>query len=85
MNKNINLEHMLKIIEAIQGPPRRALVGKEYEHTMTLLRMIEPVRSSNNQRTWTDEYLLNGKEYHVTYGLEDQPLIEVFGEKEINE
>lgn len=55
---------------------RRTLEGKEYEHVWTLLQLIEPVASSNNQRTWTDEYELNGKKYDVTYGIEDTPIIE---------
>jgi hypothetical protein len=54
----------------------KELKGKEYEHVWTLLQLIEPVKSSNNQRTWTDEYELNGKRYNVTYGLEDTPIIE---------
>lgn len=55
---------------------KRELEGKEYDHIWTLLQLIEPVNSSNNQRTWTDKYELNGKKYEVTYGLEDKPLIE---------
>lgn len=55
---------------------RKELKDKEYDHVWTLLQLVEPVSSSNNQRTWTDEYELNGKKYDVTYGLEDKPLIE---------
>jgi len=54
----------------------KELKGQEYDHIWTLLQLIEPVNSSNNQRTWTDEYELNGKRYNVTYGLEDTPIIE---------
>ena len=58
----------------------KELKGKEYEHVWTLLQLIKPVNSSNNQRTWTDEYKLNGKTYNVTYGLEDKPIIEEISE-----
>ena len=54
----------------------REIKGQEYDHVWTLLQLIKPVNSSNNQRTWTDEYELNGKKYNVTYGLEDTPIIE---------
>ena len=54
----------------------KELTGAEYDHVWTLLQLIKPVNSSNNQRTWTDEYELNGKKYNVTYGLEDNPIIE---------
>lgn len=69
-----------KIIPAwlakIIGCDCRELKDKEYNQIWTLLRLIEPVSSSNNQRSWTDEYELNGKKYNVTYGLEDKPIIE---------
>lgn len=54
----------------------KELEGTEYDHVWTLLQLIKPVNSSNNQRTWTDEYELNGKKYNVTYGIEDKPIIE---------
>ena len=41
--------------------------------------MIEPSSQSNNQRTWTDVYHLNGKEYHVHY-FDEHPEIEVLEE-----
>lgn len=59
---------------------RKELKDKEYDHVWTLLQLVEPVSSSNNQRTWTDEYELNGKRYNVTYGLEDKPIIEEISE-----
>lgn len=49
------------------GPASRTLEGQEYEQVMTLLLLTKPFRSSNNQRTSTDEYKLGGKIFHVTY------------------
>ena len=66
-------------IKRILGLNSRVLEGKEYAHIWTLLQLIEPHSSSNNQRTWTDCYILNGKEYDVTHGLEDTPIIEEVG------
>lgn len=57
------------------GPPRRTLVGKEYEQVMLLIKLSEPIRESNNQRTFTEEYCIGGKYFDVTYGLDDEPEI----------
>ena len=69
-------EEARAFIRTVLGPPKRELEGKEYDHIWTLLQLLTPVHSSNNQRTWTDEYHLNGKKYDVTYGLGDDPIIE---------
>jgi hypothetical protein len=42
--------------------------------------MSTPINESNNQRFWYEEYLIGGKRYDVTYGLEDDPIIEVYEE-----
>lgn len=63
-------------LRKVQGPPTRELKDKEYDQIWMLLQMLEPLRESNNQRTWTSEYVLNGKQYHVTYGLGEHPIIE---------
>jgi hypothetical protein len=42
--------------------------------------MSTPVNESNNQRFWYEEYLIGGKRYNVTYGLEDEPIVEVYEE-----
>lgn len=53
-------------IRKVTGPPRRQLDGEERDSVLLILSLKEPVSSSNNQRTWTDVYEHNGKEYHVT-------------------
>ena len=80
--KNLSDEQLKEMLRRVIGSPKRQLEGKEYDQTWLLLQMLEPVRESNNQRTWTSEYVLNGKRYDVTYGLEDLPIIE---EVNINE
>ena len=55
-------------LRAVQGPPRRTLEGQEKDNVWLMIQLIdEPVSSSNNQRTITEVYNLNQKEYHVTY------------------
>lgn len=49
------------------GPPKRVLEGQEKENMLTLFKLIDPVNSSNNQRSFTDEYVHAGKTYYVHY------------------
>lgn len=63
-------------LRAALGPPCRVLEGQEYEDIMLLLKLAVPFRTSNNQRTKTDEYRLAGTLYHVTYGFSDKPELE---------
>ena len=47
---------------------------------LTLLALIDPCETHNNQRTFTECYVHAGKEYEVTYGFniegEPDPYIE---------
>jgi len=65
-------------IRKIMGPPKRQLVGKEREQIWLLIQMSTPVRESNNQRFWYEEYSIGGRRYDVTYGLEDEPVVEIY-------
>ena len=67
MNKEMTKEEANAFIRKVMGPDRRTLEGDEKEHMLTLFRLIDPIRSSNNQRSFTDEYIHADKEYHVHY------------------
>lgn len=72
-------EQARSFIKKVMGPTKRQLFGKELEHVQFLMDMCEPVRTSNNQRSITEEYLIGGKRYDVTYfGGEDEPIVEVY-------
>ena len=73
-------EEAQAFIRKVMGPPRRVLEGAEYKHMMLVLSLKEPIRSSNNQRTWTDEYEHNGKRYDITTGIDDEPWLEEIGD-----
>ena len=60
----------------IKGPDLKEITGKEAEQMLLVLTLVEPYKSTNNQRTSTDFYEHAGKEYRVTYGLGDVPLLE---------
>ena len=79
---NMSPEELKVLLRKVMGPPKRQLFGKELEHVQFLMDMCDPVSTSNNQRTITDEYLIGGRRYDVTYGLEDTPIVEVYEESE---
>ena len=55
-------------VRKVMGPPRRTLEGQEKDNVWLMIQLIdEPTSASNNQRTITEVYHLNQKEYHVTY------------------
>jgi hypothetical protein len=79
---NMSKEQAGSFIRKFMRPSKRQLFGKELEHVQFLMDMCEPVRTSNNQRSITDEYLIGGKRYDVTYfGGEDEPIVEVYENK----
>ena len=63
-------------IRRVFGPEIRELEGEEAEQMLVVLKLIGHYTDSNNQRTHTYFYEHAGKEYRVTYGLGDDPLVE---------
>jgi hypothetical protein len=78
--KKMSQEEARDFIRKVMGPPKRTLEGKERDHIWLLIQMSTPVNESNNQRFWYEEYVISGKRYNVTYGVEDNPIIEVYEE-----
>ena len=64
-------------IRRIMGPPKRVLDGQEREHMLTVFRLIEPIRTTNNQRSFTEEYVHAGKMYDVHY-FEGETVVEEY-------
>lgn len=50
----------------VMGPPHITLEGKEREQALLLLALVEPFSTTNDQRSWTDYYMIGETEYHVT-------------------
>jgi hypothetical protein len=65
-----------RFLRDILGPTTRRLEGQERDNIELMCTLAEPTHTSNNQRTITDVYHINQKEYHITYMLEDTPVIE---------
>jgi hypothetical protein len=53
-------------LRQVMGRPHRTLEGKEKDNINLLLTMIEPFKSTNNQHSMTQYFMLGDKEYHVT-------------------
>lgn len=70
-----------KFLRKVMGPPKRVLEGDEREHMLTVFRLLEPIRQTNNQRSFTDEYVHAGKMYDVHY-FEDEVIVEEYLDEE---
>ena len=68
-------EEAKAFLRKVMGPPKRVLEGDEREHMLTVFKLLEPIESTNNQRSFTDVYEHAGKTYHVHY-FEDEILVE---------
>ncbi len=64
-----------KFMRDVLGPPHITLEGKEKEQVLLLLALIEPYSTTNNQRSWTDYYMIGETEYHVTSFVDSIELI----------
>lgn len=63
-------------LHKVHGPVTRELEGEEAKHMLIVLKLVGHYTDTNNQRTHTYYYKHNDKEYRVTYGLYDEPLVE---------
>lgn len=71
-------EEAQAFIRKIMGPPRRVLEGKEKEHVLLMLKLVEPFEETNNQHSWTACYKIGDREYHLHYFPEDDdPIAEL--------
>lgn len=79
---NMTPEQARAFIRKIMGPPKRVLEGDEREHMLTVFSLLEPVRQSNNQRSFTDEFEHAGKTYYVHYFENEVEVEEVLPDEE---
>ncbi len=63
-------------LREVMGPPCKTLEGKEKEQIMLLLALIDPFKETNNQRSWTQYYMIGETEYHVTYFPDDDIIVD---------
>ena len=79
---NMTPEQARAFIRKIMGPPKRVLSGDERDHMLTVFKLLEPVRQSNNQRSFTDEFEHAGKTYYVHYFENEVEVEEVLPDEE---
>ena len=79
---NMTKEEARAFIRKVMGPPKRTLEGQEKENMLLLFELIEPVESTNNQRSFTDEYHHAGKTYYVHYFGNEIEVEEVLPDEE---
>lgn len=46
-------------------PNTREIVGDEREQVLTMLRLLEPHVTSNNQHSWCEDYIIGNLHYSV--------------------
>lgn len=63
----MNKEEAKAFMRTVMGSATRTLEGQEKENMLLLFKLIQPVESTNNQRSFTDEYHHAGKTYYVHY------------------
>ena len=68
MKKELTKEQAHELLKSIGALDiHRKIEGKEREQLVMLFQMMEPFESSNNQHSWTDQYRIGERVYHVHY------------------
>jgi hypothetical protein len=81
MSKKFNVldmtpEEAQAFLRRVMGPPRRILEGAEREQVLTMLALIGPTATTNNQRSWSEDYVQGGKHWCVTYFPNEESMVE---------
>jgi hypothetical protein len=75
--QNMSKEEAKAFIRRVLGPPKRILEGQEKENMKLVLKLIDPIESTNNQSSFTDEYHHADKIYYVHYFGNEMEIEEV--------
>ena len=76
----MSLEEARILMRKVIGPARRVLEGDEREHMLTIFKLLEPFETSNNQRSFTEEYRHANKIYHVHYFWDEIAVEEILSD-----
>ena len=63
-------------LRSVMGAPSMTLEGKEREQVMLLLALTEPYKTTNNQHSWTEYYMIGETEYHITTFSKDDVIVD---------
>ena len=75
MKKEMTKEEAQAFLRRVMGPPKRTLEGEEKDKINTMLTLIEPFKSTNNQHSMTQYFMLGKTEYHVTMFVGENTVI----------
>jgi hypothetical protein len=74
---NMTQQEAREFIRRVMGPPRRELEGAERDQVILMLAMLgKPTRTSNNQRSYSEEYEHAGRYWCVTTWPDGQYIVE---------
>jgi hypothetical protein len=81
MSKKFNVldmttEEARAFLRKVMGPSRRTLEGVEREQVLTMLAIIGPTATTNNQHSWSEDYVQGGHHWCVTYFPGEEAVIE---------
>jgi hypothetical protein len=63
-------------IRRVMGPPRRVLEGAEREQVLTMLALIGPTATTNNQHSWAEDYVQGNHHWCVTHFPNQEAIVE---------
>ena len=75
--KSLSAQELIEFVKLSRGRLSTPIHGEEKETVLTMLRLMTPDSTSNNQRSITDVYFCDNVEYHVTYWDDEVTLEEM--------
>ena len=69
-------EEAQAFLRRVMGPPRRVLEGAEREQVLTMLALIGPTVTTNNQHSWSEDYVQGGQHWCVTYFPNEEAIVQ---------
>jgi len=73
---NMTPEQARAWLRGITGAPRRVLDGAEREQILTMLALIGPAVTTNNQHSWSEDYVQGDRHWCVTYFPGEEAIVE---------
>jgi hypothetical protein len=73
---NMTPEEAQAFLRKVMGPPRRVLEGAEREQVLTMLALIGPSVTTNNQHSWSEDYVQGGQHWCVTYFPNEEAIVQ---------
>lgn len=77
--KDRTREEARAFIRKVMGPPMRTIEGQEKERLLLMFALMDPVKESNNQHSWSADYCVGHRHYSVTtFPEQEDPIVEEY-------